>query len=114
MGMKTVISLGQSRNLDINKRGYSYIIPEVSFNHKIDGYGRWVFATKFKSHINFGNETEFYQAATIGGIDGLRGFRNQRFTGNQSFYQNSDIRYSFNSMKTKLLPIRVGMYSGFD
>ena len=114
MGMKTVISLGQSRNLDINKRGYSYIIPEVSFNHKIDGYGRWVFATKFKSHINFGNETEFYQAATIGGIDGLRGFRNQRFTGNQSFYQNSDIRYSFNSMKTKLLPIRIGMYSGFD
>lgn len=114
MGMKTVISVGQKTNLDNNKRSYSYIIPEVSFNHKIDGEGRWVFATKFKSHINFGNEFEFYQAASIGGTDGLRGFRNQRFTGNQSFYQNSDLRYSFSSMKTKLIPIRIGMYTGFD
>ena len=36
------------------------------------------------------------------------------FTGNQSFYQNTDLRYSFSSMKTKLIPIRVGIYSGFD
>lgn len=114
MGMKTEISVGQKTNLDTNKRSFSYIIPEVSFNHKIDGEGRWVFATKFKSHINFGSEFEFYQAASIGGTDGLRGFRNQRFTGNQSFYQNSDIRYSFSSMKTKLIPIRIGIYSGFD
>lgn len=114
MGMKTEISVGQKTNLDNTKRNFSYIIPEVSFNHKIDGEGRWVFATKFKSHINFGNEFEFYQAASIGGMDGLRGFRNQRFTGNQSYYQNSDLRYSFSSMKTKLIPIRIGMYTGFD
>lgn len=114
MGMKTEISVGHKTNLDNNKRSFSYIVPEVSFNHKIDGEGRWVFATKFKSHINFGNEFELYQAASIGGTDGLRGFRNQRFTGNQSFYQNSDIRYSFSSMKTKLIPIRIGIYSGFD
>lgn len=114
MGMKTEISIGQKTNLDTNNRSFSYIIPEVSFNHKIDGEGRWVFATKFKSHINFGNEFELYQAASIGGTDGLRGFRNQRFTGNQSFYQNSDVRYSFNSMKTKLIPIKIGIYSGFD
>jgi hypothetical protein len=114
MGMKTAISVGQNTNLDNNKRRYSYIIPELSFNHKIDGAGRFVIATKLKSHINFGNEFEFYQAASIGGTDGLRGFRNQRFTGNQSFYQNSDLRYSFSSMKTKLIPIRIGMYSGFD
>lgn len=114
MGMKTAISVGQKTNLDNNKRSFSYIIPEVSFNHKIDAQGKLVLATKFKSHINFGNEFEFYQAASIGGTDGLRGFRNQRFTGNQSFYQNTDLRYSFNSMKTKLIPIRIGMYSGFD
>lgn len=114
MGMKTVISVGQKTNLDQNRRSYSYIIPEISFNHKIDGKGRWVFATKFKSQLNFGNEFEFYQAASIGGTDGLRGFRNQRFTGNQSYYQNSDVRYSFSTMKTRLIPIRFGMYTGFD
>ena len=114
MGMKTNIQLGHKSNLDNNDRSYNYIIPEISFNHKIDAQGKWVVATKLKSHINFGNEFEFYQAASIGGTDGLRGFRNQRFTGNQSFYQNTDIRYSFSSMKTKLIPIRVGIYSGFD
>lgn len=114
MGMKTEISVGQKTNLDNNKRSFSYIIPEVSFNHKLDGEGKWVLATKFKSHLNFGNEFEFYQAASIGGTDGLRGFRNQRFTGNQSFYQNSDLRYSFQAIKTKVLPIRIGIYSGFD
>lgn len=114
MGMKTEISVGQKTNLDNNNRSYMYLIPELSFNHKIDAQGKWVIATKLKSHFNFGNEFEFYQAASIGGTDGLRGFRNQRFTGNQSFYQNSDLRYSFSSMKTKLIPIRIGMYSGFD
>lgn len=114
MGMKTAITIGHKINLDNNNRSYNYIIPEVSFNHKIDPEGKWVVATKLKSHINFGNEFEFYQAASIGGTDGLRGFRNQRFTGNQSFYQNTDLRYSFSSMKTQLIPIRVGIYSGFD
>jgi hypothetical protein len=114
MGMKINIQLGHKTNLDNNDRSYNYIIPEISFNHKIDAQGKWVVATKLKSHINFGNEFEFYQAASIGGTDGLRGFRNQRFTGNQSFYQNTDLRYSFSSMKTKLIPVRVGIYSGFD
>jgi predicted phosphodiesterase len=114
MGMKIAITIGHKINLDNNNRSYNYIIPEVSFNHKIDSEGKWVIATKFKSHINFGSEFEFYQAASIGGTDGLRGFRNQRFTGNQSFYQNTDLRYSFSSMKTRLIPIRVGIYSGFD
>ncbi|WP_291138555.1 metallophosphoesterase [Flavobacterium sp. UBA7663] len=114
MGMKTNIQIGHKTNLDDSNRSYNYIIPDVSFNHKIDAQGKWVVATKLKSHINFGNEFEFYQAASIGGTDGLRGFRNQRFTGNQSFYQNTDLRYSFSSMKTKLIPIRVGIYSGFD
>lgn len=114
MGIKTAIKVGYKINIDNNNRSYYYIIPEAGFNHKIDPIGKLVLATKFKGHINFGNEFEFYQAASIGGYDGLRGFRNQRFTGNQSFYQNIDIRYSFNSMRTKLIPIRVGIYSGFD
>lgn len=114
MGMKFALTAGYKTNLDNNSRQYSYLIPEISFNHKIDALGKWVVATKLKSQVNFGNDFEFYQAASIGGIDGLRGFRNQRFTGNQSFYQNTDLRYSFSSMKTRLIPLRMGLYSGFD
>ncbi|WP_298145777.1 metallophosphoesterase [Flavobacterium sp.] len=114
IGMKTSVQIGHKSNLDNNSRSYSYLIPEVSFTHKLDAQGRCVLATKLKSHINFGDDFEFYQAASIGGNDGLRGYRNQRFIGKQSFYQDTDIRYSFSSMKTRLIPIRLGVFTGFD
>ncbi|MES2747761.1 MAG: metallophosphoesterase [Bacteroidota bacterium] len=113
LGMKTAISIGYKSNIDAN-RSFGYIIPELSITHKLNPSGKLVLATKLKSHINIGNDFEFYQAASIGGIDGLRGFRNQRFTGNQSLYQNTDVRYSFSSMKTRIIPIKLGFYGGFD
>jgi hypothetical protein len=113
LGMETALELGYKQNLD-NNRNYSYVIPEASFDYKLIPSGNLVLATKLKSHINFGNEFEFYQAASIGGRDGLRGFRNQRFTGKSSFYQNTDLRYCFNQIKTNIIPIRYGMYGSFD
>lgn len=71
-------------------------------------------ASRIKSQVNLGNNFEFYQAASIGGTNGLRGFRNQRFTGNSYVFQNTDLRYSFDKIKTKLIPIRFGLFGGFD
>ncbi|MBP4138366.1 metallophosphoesterase [Flavobacterium geliluteum] len=113
-GMSTTIELGYKSSLEYDKINFVYLIPEISFTHKLNATGRLVIATNIKSHINFNNNFEFYQAASIGGTDGLRGFRNQRFSGKQSLYQNTDIRYSFNTVKTGLLPIRYGVYTGFD
>ena len=76
--------------------------------------GRLVLATKWKAHFNIGDDFEFYQAASIGGIDGLRGFRNQRFTGKTSYYQNTDIRFSLKKKRTRLLPMAMGLFGGFD
>ena len=114
IGMSTSLEIGYKSNLEESNRNFTYVIPEVSFTHKLNPSGQLVFSTKIKSHINFNNNFEFYHAASIGGSDGLRGFRNQRFTGKQSLYQNTDIRYSFSTMKTKVLPIRLGIYGGFD
>ncbi|GGG44669.1 metallophosphoesterase [Bizionia arctica] len=114
IGMSTSIEVGFKTNLNEMDTNFVYLIPEISFVHKLNASGSLVLATKLKSHLIFNNDFEFYQAATIGGTDGLRGFRNQRFTGQKSFYQNSDIRFSFNSSKTTLLPIRYGLYGGFD
>lgn len=113
LGIKAAMSMGYKSNLKTDN-GYGYVIPEISITHKLNPSGKLVVATKVKSHINFGNDFEFYQAASIGGTDGLRGFRNQRFSGNQSLYQNTDLRYSFSSMKTRIVPIKLGLYGGFD
>lgn len=90
------------------------IIPSISFDYKLIPSGRLVFAAKWKAHFNMGNGYEFYQAASIGGLDGLRGFRNQRFTGKTSYYQNTDIRFSLNKKRTRLLPMALGLFGGFD
>ena len=113
MGMATSLKVGYKNNLT-EETGYGYIVPSISFDYKLIPSGRLVLASKWKAQFNIGDGYEFYQAASIGGLDGLRGFRNQRFTGKKSYYQNTDIRYSLRRIKTELLPVTLGMYGGFD
>ncbi|KFC19525.1 metallophosphoesterase [Chryseobacterium sp. FH1] len=114
IGIKTALEVGFISNLEDKKRNFVYMIPEVSFNHKLIPSGKLVLATLIKSHIVFNSNYEFYQAASIGGNDGLRGFRNQRFAGQHSLFHNTDIRYTFNSFTTAILPLKLGIYGGFD
>ena len=46
--------------------------------------------------------------------DGLRGYRNQRFTGKSAFYQSTDLRLNLRKVKTGLLPLNIGIYGGVD
>ncbi|CDF80164.1 metallophosphoesterase [Formosa agariphila KMM 3901] len=114
VGLLFDLETGYSQNLDIHGRGYGYVIPKLGLAHRLNYSGRLVLATTLKAHLNIGNEYEFYQAAAIGGDDGLRGFRNQRFTGKRAFYQNTDIRYSLTNLKTPILPVKLGVYGSFD
>ncbi|MCW5515066.1 BamA/TamA family outer membrane protein [Muriicola sp. Z0-33] len=114
MGMATSLHAGYTTNLDNSDQSFSYIIPSLSMAYKLASNGRWVVATKLKAHFNIGDDFEFYQAASIGGTNGLRGFRNQRFAGKKAFYQNTDLRLSITDFKTGLLPVGIGLYGGFD
>ncbi|MCK0155776.1 metallophosphoesterase [Cellulophaga sp. F20128] len=114
MGMATSLETGYKATVDGSNQNFGYIIPSISFDYKLIPNGQLVLASKWKAHFNIGEGYEFYQGASIGGIDGLRGYRNQRFTGKTSYYQNTDLRYSLSKIKTRLLPISLGFYSGFD
>lgn len=114
LGMATSLLIGYKTTTGNVSRSFGYIIPSLSIDHKLIPNGRLVLATKLKAHFNLGDGYEFYQAASIGGVDGLRGFRNQRFAGKKSFYQNTDIRYSLRKMKTGILPLSIGLYGGLD
>lgn len=114
LGMGTSLEAGYKENLSKEGGSFGYIIPSLSFDYKLIPSGRLVLATKWKAHFNLGDEYEFYQAASIGGVDGLRGFRNQRFTGKTSYYQNTDIRFSLAKKRTRLLPTAMGLFGGFD
>lgn len=114
MGMAFGLEGGFKTNLDESSRSFGYVIPSFSLDHKLTADGRLVLATKFKGHFIIGNGYEFYQAASIGGDNGLRGFRFQRFTGKTAYFQNTDLRYSFRGVKTGLMPVTPGIYGGFD
>lgn len=114
MGMATSLHFGYKTGTDTDDQSFGYIIPSLSFNYKLVPSGRLVLATKWKAHFNIGDGYEFYQAASIGGFDGLRGFRNQRFTGKTSYYQNTDLRLSLRKLKSGILPLSMGLFGGFD
>ncbi|MBW8242206.1 metallophosphoesterase [Muricauda oceani] len=113
LGMAFGLEGGFKTNLDDSK-SFGYVIPSFSVDHKVTADGRLVLATKFKGQFIIGDGYEFYQAASIGGNNGLRGFRFQRFTGKTAYYQNTDLRYSFRRTKTGILPVTPGIYGGFD
>jgi hypothetical protein len=114
LGMGTALKVGYKTDLDDTDNGFAYVVPSLSFDYKLIPNGRLVLATKWKGHFIVGNDYEFYQGASIGGVDGLRGFRNQRFTGKSSYYQNTDLRFSLRKKRTNILPTAMGMYGGFD
>lgn len=113
LGMLFAVETGYKNNLG-NDKDFGYIIPEWAFDYKLVASGNLVLATKFKGQFNFGDGFEFYQAANIGANNGLRGYRNERFTGKSAFYQTSDLRFNFQKLKTSLLPLYLGVYGGFD
>lgn len=114
LGMSFSLQGGYKMNLNDSDRAFGYIIPSLSIDHKICSDGRLVLATKIKGHFNIGDDFEFYQGASIGANDGLRGFRFQRFTGKTAYYQNTDLRYSFRKRQTGLLPVTPGIFGGYD
>lgn len=114
MGMSASLLLGYKALIGEGEQSFGYLVPSFSVDYKLVSNGRLVLASKWKGHLNIGDGFEFYQGASIGGFDGLRGFRNQRFTGKRAYYQNTDIRYSLRRMRTEILPVTLGLYGGFD
>lgn len=113
LGLATMLQIGYKSEIG-GEGNFGYIIPSLSLDYKLISSGKLVLAAKWKAHVNFGNEIVFYQAASIGGVDGLRGFRNERFTGKSSFYQNTDLRLSLGKVRTGILPAAFGIYGGYD
>ncbi len=114
LGMQFLLTAGYKTNLDESDNSFGYVVPSLSYTSKLNANGTVVLATKFKGNLILGDDIFFYQAATIGGNDGLRGFRHQRFTGKYAFYQNTDLRFNVTKFKTGLVPMKLGLYGGAD
>jgi len=113
LGMQVALQLGYKNNVATNK-GFGYVAPEIGFDYRLEPTGNLVLATDLRAHLNLGDDFEFYQGATLGANNGLRGYRNQRFTGKTAFVQSTDLRLNLRKLKTGFLPIQIGIYGGLD
>ena len=114
LGMTFSLSGGLKVNTDESERRLPYAESSLGFTYKLVPDATFVLATLLKGKSLFDDNYEFYQAATVGGDTDLRGFRNQRFAGKQSFYQSTDLRWNLGKLQNGFAPIRYGVFSGFD
>jgi hypothetical protein len=113
LGMEVGLKVGYKHNVETSK-GFGYVMPTLAFDYKLISSGQVVLATNISGHVNLGDDFEFFQGATLGANTGLRGFRNERFTGKNAFVQTTDIRWNILGLKTGILPISLGVFGGFD
>ncbi|WP_394750340.1 metallophosphatase [Spongiimicrobium salis] len=116
LGFDAEIRAGYKTNIDggAAENSFAYVQPQLVLDHKLTSSGFLVLATKIGGNLILGDDFEFYHAATLGGNNNLRGFRNERFTGKYSAYHNTDLRLALGKLKTSIIPLRYGITGSFD
>ena len=105
---------GFKQNIDISENNFGYVSFTLGGGHKLIPSGDLVLATKAEFKTNIGDNYFFYHAPNIGGNNGLRGFRNDRFVGEYYFYQSSDLKVRLKRFVTSVFPMTLGTFGGFD
>lgn len=113
-GMKFQLKVGGKMNTNDANKIFGYVEPYLGFYRAIAAEGKLVLNPRVQAEVNIGDDFQFYQAATLGGENGLRGFRSNRFAGESAFATGADLRYSFDQFKTPLLPVQIGIFGGYD
>ncbi|WP_238719074.1 ShlB/FhaC/HecB family hemolysin secretion/activation protein [Pelagihabitans pacificus] len=113
-GLYFGLTLGYKANLSLNDNQFGYFAFRTEVSRKLIPSGDLVFGTTAEYKTNFGGDYFFYHAPSLGGDNGLRGFRDERFTGRSYFYQSSDLRWRIKRYVTALAPVTMGAYGGFD
>ena len=114
LGMEFKVNADWKTNLTDTKRNFLILKGTLSLDHRLDSRGNFVFANSSNGMWINNNNFEFYQAAAIGGNNGMRAFRNERFSGKSYFTNNSEIRWDFGRVKNNIVPANIGILLGYD
>src|SRR5690554_1571199 len=113
-GMMFDLSVGATDNLQDMDRIFGFLKSRIGFYNSLVKNRKLVLKSNIRYEVNFGNNYQFYQAAALGADNGLRGFRERRFSGKSFFAANGDLRYSLPKFRIGLVPIQTGIYGGAD
>ncbi len=113
-GMLFDLNIGLTDNFKELERVFGFLNTRIGFYNSLVQNEKLVLKTNVQGQFNFGNRFDFHQAVKLGGNNGLRAFRQERFAGKSSLVGSADVRYSFNEFKIELFPVQIGVYTGAD
>jgi hemolysin activation/secretion protein len=94
-------------------KSFMQIIPELGFYKPLNDAKTIVVADRFGGGVSFGSTT-FYQSIFIGGHDNLNGYRQYRFAGQHSFYNNLEVRLKLSDFANYIVPGQFGIVGFYD
>ena len=114
LGLELILNAGWKANLQDFDRNFATFQGTMNLFKRIDKQGRFVFANSTNAMIINNNNFEFYQAAAIGGNNGMRAYRNERFAGKSYLVNNAEVRWDFGRVKNNIVPTNMGILVGYD
>ncbi|SKB92808.1 metallophosphoesterase [Dyadobacter psychrophilus] len=112
-GIRFNAGFNWTTNLD-NKNNFGSFRAKFAYYTSLDARENIILATQVGTGLIFGDSYEFFQMPTLGGKQGLRGYRTERFYGNSSIWHDTDLRIRLGSSYNPTLPLTYGVFGSFD
>lgn len=113
-GFSFNFSGGWKINIADKDNNFGYVDASLGIDQKLVRSENLILSSQISGRAIVGNNFYFYHGASVGQNRGLRGYRNNRYTGKHSFSHSSDLRLRLLKINTNILPITMGLYGGFD
>ncbi|TBO40556.1 hypothetical protein [Pedobacter kyonggii] len=101
----------------VGLNGYSNSIGQINSGlaiySKLDAKGNLIVAERLGGGVTVGRPA-FYQSQFLGGQGNLLGYRQLRFAGEQSVYNNLELRLKLGDFVNYVLPGQLGMMGLYD
>jgi hypothetical protein len=94
-------------------KSFAQLIPEFAVYKSLTKSSTLVFADRIGGTISVG-KTAFYQSAFLGGHENLLGYRQYRFSGQHSIYNNMELRLKVADIASYILPGQFGLSAFWD
>jgi len=114
VGLGFMTTFGTRFYMEDFRKGHQYLNSKLNFVVPITNNKKLTWSSTYLFEKIFGADYHFYQAASIGSNNGLRGYRQQRFIGNTSFVTSQDLRYKMQHITNGIIPLSYGIYVGYD
>lgn len=101
------------KSLNKYANSYGQFTGSISLYKNLDGRAKFVLAERFGGGITIGKPA-FYQNMFLGGQGNLLGYRQFRFAGQHSFYNNVELRAKLGDFVSYVLPGQVGLMGFYD